>query len=340
MANTPQYGVGQYGSSQYGSGEVSGDSAGLLSVGHQVEVDAIVRAQATSLAARSVFNQFDEHGLVVGLPRLRGEPNWQYKRRILDVFANRAGAHYRGLVNGITRELGLELFSPMQLNPRRSLSTGKFFAPDPYIQFDGVWIYLYSDYAGGVLDHKIDRYAGGGNYEHLGRLVDFINQTTYFEASLESPDYYYLKSMTIINQSNRLLATAPLEPSPKQKLPNSRIVESSVLFSDLETLHIKASDASQVNQPGEYYLDTHNGILTTHRAPPADASARYEYTEFPFKPLASPVILHNINDDNFRVKMFDQVLQDDGSFSHGLPTEIGVDIVNELMSVVPMYWGI
>lgn len=340
MASTPQYGVGQYGSSQFGTGSLPSGDPGSPALGHQLSVDAIVRALGTP-EPRNTFNQFDEQGLVLGLQRLRGETNWHYKRRLLDVFTNKANATYRGLVNGLTRELGLELFQPISINPRRSLSTGQFFAPDPYIRFDGVWLYLYSDLQNGVLDHQIDRFESGGNYEHLGRLVDFINSTTYFEATLLPGIDYYTRSMSVINQSNRTLVDVEaLSVSTKMRLSNSRIVDYTMLFSDAENFRTAVSTVDDVSVLGQYHLDAVEGILTTQRAPAIDAFTRYEYIKFPFQPLASPVILHDINNDNFRVKMFDQVLQDDGTFSHGLPTEIGVDVVNELMSVVPMYWGI
>ena len=162
-------------------------------------VATLSRFAGTPVPSNS-FNQFDEHGLILSLNRLKEETNWEYRRRLFDVFANRANATYRGMVNGITRELGLSLYDAIQVNPKTSISTGKFFAPDPYIKFDGVWLYLYSDYANDVLDYKIDRYAPGMNYEYLGQLVDFINETTYFEAFVMKGVNPYTRSMQILNQ--------------------------------------------------------------------------------------------------------------------------------------------
>jgi hypothetical protein len=66
---------------------------------------------------------------------------------------------------------------------------------------------------------------------------------------------------------------------------------------------------------------------------------RYQYTIEPFYTQASPVILHDIN-GAFREKLFQQVLQDDGTYVDGIPTELGVEIINEIFSVTPMYWGV
>lgn len=55
----------------------------------------------------SVWNCFDEFGLLLGLPRIPGEKNADYKARLLDVYTNPASSTYAGLINGISRELGV-----------------------------------------------------------------------------------------------------------------------------------------------------------------------------------------------------------------------------------------
>lgn len=54
-----------------------------------------------------VWNFFDEFGLLLGLSRLEGEKNYEFRERILDVFRRPAGPHKVGLINGMGRELGL-----------------------------------------------------------------------------------------------------------------------------------------------------------------------------------------------------------------------------------------
>lgn len=55
----------------------------------------------------NVWNCFDEFGLLLGLSRILGEKNADYKDRLLDVYANPANSTYAGLRYGIARELGL-----------------------------------------------------------------------------------------------------------------------------------------------------------------------------------------------------------------------------------------
>lgn len=345
--NTPQYGVGQYGTSQYSLGNVQETEETVITssssiLGQQFTINVVdIENRTFSLETRTVFNQFDEQGLVLGLSRIRGESNKEYRRRLLDVFVHRANSAYRGLIHGITRELGLSLFQPLQINPKTSLVDGRYFTPDPYIKIDGAYIYLYSDYRNGILDYQIDRFDRGINYGDLGKLVNFINTTTNFEASIESGFSSYIKSMTLINQSNR--EQIPLESvstSTCFQLDNDRVVPDSLYFDDSEVFGIEVDSNSLVTGPGKYCVNYRHGIIRTYDTPGIDTGVQYEYSVFPFKPVASNVILHNINSEEFRIKMFEQVLQADGTYVHGLPTELGVDIINELMSVTPMYWGI
>lgn len=54
-----------------------------------------------------VWNAFDEFGYLLGLARLEGERNESFKSRILDVFQNPGNSTHQGIINGVSRELGL-----------------------------------------------------------------------------------------------------------------------------------------------------------------------------------------------------------------------------------------
>lgn len=51
----------------------------------------------------------DEQGSLLNLDRISGENLVDYSKRLRDTFTNRASSTYEGLVNGINRELGLDL---------------------------------------------------------------------------------------------------------------------------------------------------------------------------------------------------------------------------------------
>ena len=73
-----------------------------------------------ALIPHQVWNFFDELGALVSCPRLPEEPNIEYKKRIMDVFTNKAGASKHGLINGIGRELAIRR-NLIWKNPKRDL---------------------------------------------------------------------------------------------------------------------------------------------------------------------------------------------------------------------------
>lgn len=62
-----------------------------------------------------IWNAFDEFGLLLGLERLFGERNDIFKERILDIFRKPANSTKLGMINGISRDLGLNV-SEVTLN--------------------------------------------------------------------------------------------------------------------------------------------------------------------------------------------------------------------------------
>ena len=70
-----------------------------------------------ALSIHHVWNFLDEFGALFGCTRLYGENNYNYKKRILDVFINPASSTKFGLANGIARELGLRKYKTWE-DPR------------------------------------------------------------------------------------------------------------------------------------------------------------------------------------------------------------------------------
>jgi hypothetical protein len=61
-------------------------------------------------ANHHVWNHFDEIGLMLGTPRLPIESNADYRKRLKDVFENPANSSHQGLINGLSRDLGLNRY--------------------------------------------------------------------------------------------------------------------------------------------------------------------------------------------------------------------------------------
>jgi len=72
-----------------------------------VDVNASIFLATSTPSVYNVWNSFDEMGLLVSLQRNPGEKNLPYRSRLIDVYANPGNSTYQGLVNGISRELGV-----------------------------------------------------------------------------------------------------------------------------------------------------------------------------------------------------------------------------------------
>ena len=80
---------------------------GLIHMVVKDSSDKVILKQDLPLSLHHIWNFFDEFGMLLGVSRLYGEVNIDYKKRILDVFKHPANASEIGLGNGIARELGL-----------------------------------------------------------------------------------------------------------------------------------------------------------------------------------------------------------------------------------------
>lgn len=86
------------------------------------------------LSTHHVWNFFDEFGLLLNVPRLFGEPNVEYKERIMDVFRRPADSTERGMYHGLARELGL-------MKKAKWLNGGKeFMMKDARIDIEAIYV--------------------------------------------------------------------------------------------------------------------------------------------------------------------------------------------------------
>jgi hypothetical protein len=287
-------------------------------------------------APRNIFNQFDELGLIIGLPRLTGEKNIDYKRRLFDVYRHKASSTYTGLINGITREFGSEMAKSVVIRARRDLG-GSTIGANPVIELSGPQVLIWKDKRVDTTPYKIiDRFN-----MTIWDLIVQIDNTPYFSAALYNGDINkFDRAMTLINVSS--LRTQFFESIPSTTrfyLKNSNVLNNSWFWTDDLAFKTKVASAELVLSEGQYYLDKTTGLVTTFTSPEPASSVRYQYITDPLEVFASPIILHNIQSESFKKVMFDQILQDDGTYTHGMLTQLGADLVNELISVYPMYYG-
>lgn len=286
-----------------------------------------------------VFNELDRIGLLLGLPRLEAEANAPYKRRLLDVMVNRADSTYQGLLNGITRELGLEIKDAIKIIPSTN-ADGSFVLPEPAIIFLETKCYLYRDYSEGDLLSTIDRYDLDGDAFTLGELRDEINNTGYFTATILNSLDTDIRSMTIFNQRSHHIV--PFEDITGAgiviNLENQNLASGSVVISS-SNLTKRVDSQVEMTRRGDFYVDAQAGVIYSVAPPAPGDVVRYEYVDKEFIARSSPVLIHNLQSDDFKTNMFEQILDDDGNAVNGLPTALGADIINELLSAYPTSWG-
>jgi hypothetical protein len=281
-----------------------------------------------------IWNELDEFGLLLDLPRLDEEANRSYKQRLFDVFVNRASSTYRGLINGVTRELGLDVYHAMTVTP--VWHGDGFRGPNPAIVFDETKCYVYADYVNEPAVATIDRFEKTDSWT-MQELVESINATEYMYASLQSGVLSSTRAMEIFNQKSiELVISEDLDKGgPVVNLDHSSILSDSVTISSTN-LRERVSSQEALIKKGQYYIDYSIGVIYTVEAPEPGAVIRYQYRNDNFEVWASPVIIHSLQSSDFKGKMFEQILTDDGTYTNGAPTELGADLVNELLSKYPL----
>lgn len=284
----------------------------------------------------SVYNEFDKQGLLLGLPRLSEERNPEYKQRLMDVFVHRASSVYKGLINGITRELGLSIIPCMSIVPVKD-SDGDSLLTNPGVEFLDTQCILYEDIMTEAVLQTIDRFDSSDNAYTLGDLASKINATGYFTAILQSQANSSHRSMTIFNQSSFVTVTnEELSGSGSRiVLENNNLVEGSVTI-ESPNLTRRVYSESNVNTNGAYYIKLKQGVILSQAAPAPGSIIRYIYRDDEFIAESSPIIIHSLQSDDFKRYMFENAGDAEGV---GLPTPLGASIINELMSVFNAGFG-
>ena len=121
-------------------------------IGHIFTVNRVVIERTP--VTHNVIGPLDELGQLVNLARLDGESFKNYKHRVLDTYVHRASATYQGLINGITRELGLLQFDALTISAKSSGSTG--LPESPRIVVASNEVILYNKWSG-PSDYEIDK---------------------------------------------------------------------------------------------------------------------------------------------------------------------------------------
>ena len=123
------------------------------------------------LQMHHLWNFFDEFGMLLNCPRLHGEKNVDYKKRILDVFKNVANSSKRGFLNGLARELGMRQYVTWEDGSQDLIIEDKMIVLNE-IQIDGEKVPLDK-----VFINKDDNIVLLGDYKYkdVVRTVEYVS---------------------------------------------------------------------------------------------------------------------------------------------------------------------
>ena len=288
---------------------------------------------------KNIFNSLDEHGALLGLPRLKGELNKTYKQRLLDVGVNKSNSSYSGLLNGISRELGLSIYDAITITNSTPVTAGYV----PMIEVDHATLVLYEDYLTGLVDVSIELYnKNDSTYQRtLSNVVTAINASTYFSATLLDSTKSYEESLVLIHQDSSVEVFSEDIPSSNIfYLQHYNIVEGTVSFSDISVFYRKvASPDISLMEPGDYYINYITGKVSVKSLPSGSGAISYKYIDIPFTLRASTVIIKDVNDPVMQDRFLDQYIAPDGTQHGSLPSSDYIDLIRESMKKKSLYWG-
>jgi len=281
-----------------------------------------------------VFNELDKHGLALGLKRLNGEKNAEYKQRLMDVFVHRANSSYFGLIHGITRELGLSLNRELLIKPKAGLDLSA--NNNIGILFKDTRCCVYQDYYTDIALKEIERWEIEVDAGYtVTDLKDAIEATQLFEVELLGDDPSR-RSMCIFEQTsikdNR--GEELTGKGARIKLENQGVIEGSEYLVS-NNLQNKITDPAATLGSGDYRIDYEAGVLECLDLPASGSYISYQCRDDEFLVMSSPIIVNSLQNEHFKKFLFRQILQTDDTYENGLPTSFGADIINELLSVYP-----
>lgn len=310
-------------------------------IGHVFVVDQVTIE--TVPQTHNVVGSLDQIGQLVDLSRLDGERLDNYKHRVLDVYVNRANATYRGLINGITRELGMLQFDALTI----SAKAGSAGLPEsPRIVVDSTEVILYNKWDSPTdfeEDKRINIFKRSGdtyNGFFIEDLISQINSSTYFSATIGVGVDPKTRSNNLIRtSSDNVVSSEFIPPATAFRFANQNIISGTLFFEEVEIFKTLKNTETEVVEPGDYFVNFTTGRVVVKTVPSGNGRVRYVSRNIPFVAPASPIFAVDFKDPKYKSEVFRQETLPGGETVEGIPRAEAVDIINELFSISFQYWG-
>ena len=277
-------------------------------------------------------------GELIDSHRLPGETLKDFKNRILDTYIHPANASYGGIWNGMPRELGEESWAGgLVIDVDRTNEVPN--NPGSEITISTRYVSL----TDGNTTLVIDRYKRNEVGFFVGDLIDRINTsglgfTTVIWGTIGNWDKSsYLKRVTSKKTKYRLPLLSTNMHTMYDIMHSGNWFTGDVSFSKDTQVTTKTLDLSTISS-GQFYLGQFVRTIYTGDYITA-GSVSFSYQDFPLVIPISTVRVNEFRDDEFLDLVTEQVEDEFSNFIDGVPTITGADYINELLSVVPMYYG-
>jgi hypothetical protein len=292
-----------------------------------------------------VGNLFDHFGSILSLPRINGEDNLSYSARIKSVPNRRRGSDYQGLVNGITMELALSQKDVIDVTIKSEDVQGKrLLVEEGYIKLYSEWISEEDQEMGLRPTLEKEARLGTEPIKTIGKLVDWINESEYFTATLiedtnQTTDF-------LVQFDSRIVVREELPAQEIIHLTYPNIIQGSFALQQNTNLKKEISYNESLESAGEYHIDYQKGVLKCFSAPLNSVKSVYMANRSNFKLTISDIKLVDLATKGAQRLYFNQIdkrlyTNMSESTANGLPTEEMFGIIRELLTAgdFDQYWG-
>ena len=304
-----------------------------------------VRKEIQPIRINEIGNSADHFGGLLSLPRLSGETNTEYIARIRDVMSNPANSTYKGLLNGITRDLGLEREPAIRVTAKASPAGGadkiRFYIDEKEAIIYTEWVPITLQESGIVPTVEIQTELDDMT---IGKLVDWINTSGNYEAEAIG-DTSKAASHLAIGDS-RFLYKDQIPGQEIMTLRYENIIPDSLAFPPQEELSIELEEGSALTMKGQYYVDYSAGRIFAHTPPPEDVEFTYTVNSKDFLLTWFPVKITSFTSEGGQNLFFNQVEREFYTseitrYVNGLPTNEAYGIMRKILTAgkFPQFWG-
>lgn len=296
----------------------------------------------------------DDIGALIGLDRLPEEAAADFRLRAWDVYVNKPGAHYEGLLYGANRELGL--ISQEALSFCCSLDAN--YVNGPYLEITPTEINIYSTW--GIYKTKVKEMSIGlfgdtksdwhdYHARYIGDVIDIVNtNSSVFSVLLVTSGLDEELASTLIPTKSVSLVLEETVRSRRHKLRHENIVPGSILFNNDYLITEKTHDSddwdttTQFTGPterSEYWVDYRNGYITFAEEDYGSIIISYMYNVFPTSVYQLPIEIYEFADPKFEKLLYSTSLNNTNETMQSLITPDGAGYVNNILENGRQFWA-